>query len=197
MCNCDLECDCLVLDLTMFIFRLFAEKVLKKNLNKNFNFLFRCYIGFTFDGIEYGILTTTADAIDYGRFETIFTVMGIFIGIITVLFCCNYNIYIVLAVLVFKSISLIIALFIFTTTMGFNWNNIERMFVEMDSAEDFFLALVAFISFVDICLIIATIAIKILVICCCIAKNEGHCLDFICSDDDDNCTIRVFSSKVD
>lgn len=195
MRNCDWECDCLIFDVTMLFLRFIPEKFLRKKLNKNFNFLFRCYIGFTFDGIEYGILTATADDIDYGRFEAVFIVMGIFLGIITVLCCFNYNIYIFLAVLVFKSISLTIALFIFTT-MGSDWDKIERLFEEIDSAGDFFLAVVTFISFVDICLIIGTLAFKILATFCCIVKNKGHCRRFVCKNNDDVCATTVFSNRV-
>jgi hypothetical protein len=182
----------------MFVFRCIVDKCLDKKLNKNFNFLFRCYIGFTFDGIEYGILTATADNINYQRFEAIFIVMGFFIGIITVLCCCcNTNIYIVLTGFIFKTISLIIALFIFTTSMSFSWDNVERMFLEIDSAGDFFLAMITFISFLDICLVIATLIFKVIVLFCCAGANQGKCWEYMLKDDDAMCTASVFSNRVD
>jgi hypothetical protein len=195
MRNCNWDCDFLIFDVTMLFLRFIADTFLRKRLNTNFNFLFRCYIGFTFDSIEYGILSATAHNIDYERFEVIFIVMGIFTGIVTLLCCFNHNIYIFLAVLVFKGISLTMALFIFTT-MGSDWDSIERMFKDMDSAGDFFLAVVTFISFVDVCVIIGNLGFKVLATVCCSALNKGRCRRFVCRNDEDVCATRVFSNRV-
>lgn len=198
MCSSDCDCDLLVCDIAVVVLKFATEFFLDKEFNKNFNFLFRCYIGFTFDGIEYGILTATTDDIDYGQFESIFTMMVIFIGIITIFCCCSHGVYLFLAALVFKSISLSIALNIFTTTTHFNWDAVEDLFEEIETAGDFFLAIVTFISFVDICLIIGTVALKALVIFIFIFSKKD-CSEFsevICKDDDKLCTMRLFSNEV-
>ena len=64
----------------------------------------------------------------------------------------------------FKSITLWLAICIFTTNTSFKWDEIENHFTSIDSARDFFLAMILFISFSDICLDIAVLSLKFIVI---------------------------------
>lgn len=71
MCDCGCDCEVLVCDFTLLFFRFLSEKILDKQPNVNVIFFIRCVVGLVFDAIEFGILTATADNINYDRFEDI------------------------------------------------------------------------------------------------------------------------------
>lgn len=197
-CTCMGNCDLLLCDITMMAIRFLVEKILDgRQLKKNFSFLIRCYIGFVFDSIEYGILTATAaDSIDYGRFETIFIAYGIYLAVISLFCCCSMEIFIFIFVLVFKGISLWMALLIFTTTNNFEWEVVETYFTTIDSTADFFLAMVIFVSFVDICLNMIVLLLKFAYIICKVCMSSRKCEDelteLLCSPHDKACSKNCF-----
>lgn len=138
MCDCECDCDFLICDFTLLFIRCFSEKVLDKQLSTNLIFVIRCFLGLVFDAIEFGILTATADNIDYDRFKDIFIVFSLFNIVILILFLLKKKVYIFIFALFFKCISLSVAISIFTTSSQFEWETIEASFTTIDSAEDFF-----------------------------------------------------------
>lgn len=149
------------------------RKLNMEDPNTSLVFLIRCIIGLQFDAVEYGILTATADDIDYDRFRDIFIVYSVFVASIIVTFLCSKEVYIFIFALFFKCISLSVAFSIFTTTSHFEWETIETI----DSAEDFFTALLIFVSFADICLNIAILILKMMFICCKTVLSKKGCCD--------------------
>lgn len=153
MCTCCCDCCFGNCDILMMILRCCLKKMCTR-------FLTRCYIGFVFDLIEYGILTATAKEMNNDRFVGIFVLYGMFIALITVCNCCDYTVYKFPCVFFFKGISLSVALSIFTTSSDFEWNTITTHFKNIDSFGSLLLALVIFVSFVDICISITILIIN-------------------------------------
>lgn len=203
MCDCTDtgDCDLLLCDITLMVIRFLVEKIQDgRQLKKNLSFLIRCYIGVVFDSIEYGILkATAADSIDYGRFETIFIAYGIYLAVVSLFWCCSMEIFIFIFVLAFKGISLWMALSIFTTTNNFEWEVVETYFTTIDSAGDFFLAMVIFVSFVDICLNISVLLLKfayiIWKVCISSRKCEDELSELLCSPHDEICSTSCFEGS--
>ena len=164
MCIGEENCDVLLFDVTMFIIRLLFERCKNKKLTRNFNFLLRCWIGFALDGIEYLILESMEDNINYQLFKYIFFIYGGFLAYVTLSFCCSGELYMFLCSIVYKSITLWLAISIFTTNTSFKWDEIENHFTSIDSARDFFIAMIVFISFSDICLDIVVLCLKFIAI---------------------------------
>lgn len=105
MCVCC--CNILLhLDILMLILRCFVENIHNE-------FLIRCYIGFAFDVIEYVILLCTVRQIDTEQFAGLFTVYIVFILFILIYLCFKENVYMVTLMMVFKSLSLSVAIMIF------------------------------------------------------------------------------------
>lgn len=175
MCDCECDCDFLICDFTLLFIRCFSEKVLDKQLSTNLIFVIRCFLGLVFDAIEFGILTATADNIDYDRFKDIFIVFLLFDIVILILFLLKKKVYIFIVALFFKCISLSVAISIFTTSSQFEWETIEASFTTIDSAEDFFTAMLIFVSFSDICLNIAALIFKFLCFCVKMDKGKEQC----------------------
>lgn len=180
MCDCGCDCDVLVCDFTLLFFRYFLEKILDKQPNLNRIFFIRCVVGLLFDAIEYAILTATADNIDYNRFQFIFFMYSVFIVMLGIFLLCKKEVYIFIFALFFKCISLSVAISIFTTTSHFEWETIETSFTTIDSAEDFFTAMLIFVSFVDICLNIAALIYKFLCFCVKMEKGKEKCCETFC-----------------
>lgn len=166
MCDCGCDCDFLICDFTFLFIRCISEKKCDNKPSTNAIFVIRCLVGLLFDAIEYGILTATADNIKYDRFKDIFIVYGVFVAIILFTFLCtDKEVYIFIAALFFKCISLSVAFSIFTTTSHFEWETIETSFTTIGSVGDFFTALLIFVSFADICLSIGALILKFGFIC--------------------------------
>lgn len=178
MSDCGCGCDCLICDLTFLFIRFFFEKCLEKQPSTSAIFVIRCYLGLVFDAIEYGILTATADNIDYDRFEDIFIVYVLFAVFILLSFLCTLEVFIFICALFFKCISLSVAISIFTTTLEFEWDSIETKFTTIDSAGDFFTALLIFVSFADICLNIIALFLKIMYFCILMFDSKKCCDKF-------------------
>lgn len=177
MSDCGCGCDFLICDITFLLIRLLLEQLIGEQPSTSAIFVIRCYLGLVFDAIEYGILTATADNIDYDRFEDIFIVYGIFTMFVPVSFVCTLEVFFFIYSLFFKCISLSVAFSIFTTTSNFEWNSIVINFITIDSAGDFFTALLILVSFADICLTILALFIRILVFCLLIYPGEERCCD--------------------
>lgn len=175
MCDCGCGCDFLICDLTFLFIRLFLEQLLGKQPSTSAIIVIRCYLGLVFDAIEYGILTATADNIDYDRFEDIFIVYGVFAVFILFSFLCTMEVFIFIFALFFKCISLSVAISIFTTTSDFEWGTIETSFTTIDSAGDFFTALLIFVSFADICLSIVALFLRIMYFCILMIDSRKGC----------------------
>lgn len=175
---CDCGCAFLICDFTFLFFKCLSEMILGKQPNLSIIFLIRCFIGLVFDVTEYGILTATADDIDHDRFKTIFIVYAVFIVVISeLLFLFNKEAFLFFFEVFFKCISLSVAISIFTTTSHFEWDTIETSFVSIDSAEDFFTAMLIFVSFVDICLNLGVLGLKKLFIFLKTVGSEKNCCE--------------------
>lgn len=180
MSNCGCDCDFLICDFTILFIRCFSVKILEKQPSTNVIFVIRCFLGLVFDAIEFGILTATADNIDYDRFKYIFIVHAIFVEGILVIFCCKKEVFIFIFALCFNCISLSVAISIFTTTSQFEWKTIETSFRSIESIEDFFTTFLIFVSFVDICLNIAILIFKCLCFCVKMDKGKEKCCETFC-----------------
>lgn len=161
MCDCGCGCDFLICDFTFLFIRIFSEKILDKNPRTSIIFVIRCLFGLLFDAIEYAILIFTADNIDYYRFKVIFIVFSVFVVFIFLSTCCKKEVFVFIFTLFFKCITLSVAISIFTTTSKFEWETIETSVTTIDSAEDFFTALLITVSFTDICFIIINLILKV------------------------------------
>lgn len=193
-CPCMEDSDWLLCDITLIVLRFLFEKHVDGRLSKESDiFLIRCFIGIVFDSIEYGILTATAaDSIDYGRFDSIFIAYGIFFAVVFLFCCYSKEIFIFIFFVAFKGISLWMALTIFTTSNEFAWEVVETNFKTIDSLADFFLAMVIFVSFVDICLNIIVLLLKFVYIVYRVNDTSRTCgeelSELLCSPHDEACS---------
>lgn len=175
MCVCC--CDILVhMDILMLILGCFV-----KNIHKDF--LIRCYIGFAFDVIEYVVLRLTVNQLDSEQFVEIFAVYTVFISFISIYRCFKENVYMFILMMLFKCISLSVAIMIFRASSDFEWRTINKQLSSANFA-DTLLAMVIIVSFVDIWLNLGVMILQLIKIMCVVLQGrDTFCALFVRSFD--------------
>lgn len=161
VCCCDIlvYCDILMLILGRFV----------KNIHKDF--LIRCYIGFAFDVIEYVILRLTVTKLDNEQFVEIFAVYTVFVLFISIYRCFKENVYMFIFMMIFKCISLSVAILIFRASSDFEWRAINKQLSSADFS-DTLLATVIVVSFVDIWLNLGVMILQLIKIMCVVLQGR-------------------------
>lgn len=139
-------CDFLACDIVILILRCILR--CDKCKNVNFIFLLRCFIGFTFDAIEFIILKVTEYDIDYVILVIIFSLDFVFLCVVIIHYIRKKNAF----MCIFKILSLFAAITIFDTAYDFELENIEKHFSNLDSTRTFLQSFVIIVSLLDICL---------------------------------------------
>lgn len=143
-------CDFLACDIVILILRCILR--CDKCKNVNFIFLLRCFIGFTFDAIEFIILKVTEYDIDYVILVIIFSLDFVFLCVVIIHYIRKKKVENCAFMCIFKILSLFAAITIFDTAYDFELENIEKHFSNLDSTRTFLQSFVIIVSLLDICL---------------------------------------------
>lgn len=166
------SCDCLICDFTVLILRCFSRCEKTKN---DSIFLSRCCLGIDFDVTEFRILTLTEEGTRYVWFGMIFFFDFVFLVLVFTCCCLLRKLSNCVFTFVFKLLSLLAAITIFTTAYDFQFDNIETHFTNMDSTKGFFHELVVLVSFMDVCLNSAELVLNLINICYVCRKSKKDC----------------------
>lgn len=171
-------CDFLVCDIFILISRCVLR--CKKCENINFIFLLRCFIGFTFDAIEFIILEVTETDINYVILGIIFSLEFVFLCVVVIHYIRRKKLANCAFMCIFKVLSLFAAITIFITAYDSEFLNIEDHLSNLDNTRTFFQSFVIIASLLDIALNFFEFTIHLIKTCCTVRTGRGSCWKELC-----------------
>ena len=111
-------------DNALIILRSLLDFCSKKDYNKRLSFLLRCLIGGLFDFLEYGILLydrSIENSTTNYVFYVICLIYGLYLIVLSICFCLSKDIHTIGSHLLFKCISLTMAIMLFGTITDFDY----------------------------------------------------------------------------
>lgn len=178
-------------DIALIILRSLLDSCAKKDYNKRLSFLLRCFIAGLFDFVEYGILlynSSIENSTSNYVFYVICSIYGLYLIVLSICFCLSMDIHTFGSHLLFKCISLTMAIMLFETITGFDFQSISSRIsnIRDDSSNMSISDIVFLISFYDI--MFGTLGLFIIFVCLrfyCKSEGPEAVIKILCKVPDD------------